>query len=49
MLYLESSALVKLCIDEEGAARVRELVGPPQISATSSIAYAEVRAAPERA
>lgn len=45
MLYLDSSALVKLYIDEPGSQRVRQLVNPPALSATSAIAYAEIRAA----
>lgn len=45
ILYLDTSALVKLYVDEEGAGQVREGVQDAEIIATSEIAYVEVRAA----
>ena len=43
-LYLDTSSLVKLYIDEDGAADVRRLVADASIVATSTVAYAEWRA-----
>lgn len=44
-LYLDTSALVKLYVDEEGAPTVRRAVDEAELIATSSIAYVEARAA----
>lgn len=44
-LYLDTSSLVKLYVDESGANVVRQLVDDAAIVATSVIAYAETRAA----
>jgi len=44
-LYLDSSALVKLYIDEPGSADVAQLVHDAAVVATSSLAYPEIRAA----
>ncbi|MDP9362133.1 MAG: type II toxin-antitoxin system VapC family toxin [Acidobacteriota bacterium] len=44
-LYLDTSALVKLYVDEEGSALVRSGVGGAEIVATSEIAYLETRSA----
>lgn len=43
--YLDTSALVKLYVEEEGSAQVREYVGKALLVATSKVAYAEARAA----
>lgn len=48
MLYLDSSALVKLYVAESGSERVRQLVQHAPVCATSAIAYAEIRAAMAR-
>ncbi len=44
-LYLDTSSLVKLYVDEPGSDTVRALVDSAAIVATSTIAYAEARAA----
>lgn len=44
-LYLDTSSLVKLYVDEPGSDEVRGLVGRARIVATSVIAYAEARSA----
>ncbi|HET7876420.1 MAG TPA: type II toxin-antitoxin system VapC family toxin [Methylomirabilota bacterium] len=44
-IYLDTSALVKLYVDEEGSATVREALGPLTLAVTSAIAYLEARAA----
>jgi uncharacterized protein len=44
-LYLDTSALVKLYVDEEGASTVRSAVDQAELIATSAIAYVEARAA----
>ncbi len=44
-LYLDTSALVKLYVDEPGAADVRRRVRETDVVATSRIAYPEARAA----
>lgn len=44
-LYLDTSALVKLYIDEDGSPLVRWHVGQARLVATSMIAYVEARAA----
>ena len=45
ILYLDTSALVKLYAEEEGSERVRHGVRTADLIATSLIAYAETRAA----
>ena len=44
-LYLDTSALVKLHVDEEGSALVREAVTRAEVISTSRVAYVEARAA----
>jgi uncharacterized protein len=44
-LYLDTSALVKIHVDEEGAPTVRQAVARAEIIATSMLAYVEARAA----
>jgi predicted nucleic acid-binding protein len=44
-LYLDTSALVKLYVDEEGASICRQAVTDAQLVATSVMAYVEARAA----
>jgi predicted nucleic acid-binding protein len=44
-LYLDTSALVKLYVHEEGSANVRRQVRAAQSIATSRVAYPEARAA----
>jgi len=44
-LYLDTSALVKLYVEEEGSATVREAVAGAESVATSTISYVEARAA----
>lgn len=44
-LYLDTSALVKLYVDEEGSAAVRGHVARAELVATSPLAYVEARAA----
>jgi predicted nucleic acid-binding protein len=43
--YLDTSALVKLYVGEEGSESVRELVSTSLVVATCKVAYAEARAA----
>jgi predicted nucleic acid-binding protein len=43
-VYLDTSSLVKLYIDEDGAALVSRLVSEAAVVATSVVAYAEARA-----
>jgi predicted nucleic acid-binding protein len=45
ILYLDTSALVKLYVRERGSAKVRRLVTAARAVATSIVAYAEARAA----
>ena len=45
ILYLDTSALVKLYVREKGSVRVRRQVGEAEAVATSIVAYAEARAA----
>jgi len=45
ILYLDSSHIVKLCVEETGSADVEALVASADDTATSRIAYAEVRSA----
>lgn len=49
ILYLDSSAFLKLYVNEPGAAEVRHAVGAAQSVYTHVIAYAEMRAALARA
>ena len=44
-LYLDTSALVKLYVEEDGSDKVREAVAGAETVATSAIAYVEARAA----
>ncbi len=44
ILYLDTSALVKLYVAEPGSEEVREMVRAAQIVATSRVAYLEARA-----
>jgi uncharacterized protein len=44
-LYLDTSALVKLYVEEDGSALVRKWVHDADLVATSILAYAEARAA----
>lgn len=44
-LYLDTSALVKLYVEEEGSHVVRSAIERAGLSATSAIAYVEARAA----
>lgn len=44
-LYLDTSALVKLYVEEKGSTLVRESVQQAEMVATSAIAYVEARAA----
>lgn len=45
ILYLDTSALLKLYVDESGSARVRSLVRNAEAAFTHMISYAELRAA----
>lgn len=45
ILYLDTSALVKLYVEEEGTATVERAVEEAEVVATSVVAYAEARAA----
>lgn len=45
IVYLDTSAIVKLYVHEEGSAAVRQLVDEAEAAATSRVAFAEVRAA----
>ena len=45
ILYLDTSSLVKLYVEESGSADVRRLVEQAEIVAASVVAYAEARAA----
>ena len=44
-LYLDTSSLVKLYVDEEDSGKVVEMVKASKVAATSIIAYTEARAA----
>jgi predicted nucleic acid-binding protein len=44
VVYLDTSALIKLYIEEEGCEIVRKAVGEAELTATSTVAYAEARA-----
>ena len=45
ILYLDTSSLVRLYVDESGSADVRRLVEQAEIVAASVVAYPEARAA----
>lgn len=45
IVYLDTSSLVKLYVEEEGSSEINELVQFSKIVATSLVAYAESRAA----
>jgi predicted nucleic acid-binding protein len=45
ILYLDTSSLVKLYVEETASADVQGLVGSAEVTGTSLIAYAEARAA----
>ena len=45
ILYLDTSALVKLYVDEDGTLQARRGVGDAEVVSTSEIAYVELRAA----
>ncbi len=44
MIYLDTSTLLKLYVEEEGCELVRQAVGVASTVATSTVAYAEARA-----
>lgn len=43
-LYLDTSSLIKLFVEEEGSEAVRQLLGDADVAATSVVAYPEARA-----
>lgn len=45
IVYLDTSSLVKLYVEEDGASKVDILVSSSEVTATSIVAYAEARAA----
>lgn len=45
ILYLDTSSLVKLYVEEEGSDEVRELVEEARTLATATVAYPEMRSA----
>jgi predicted nucleic acid-binding protein len=45
VLYLDTSSLVKLYVEEKDSSQVANLVGSSNVTATSLVAYAEARAA----
>lgn len=45
IIYLDTSALLKLYVEEAGREVVREAMGAAEVAATSTVAYAEARAA----
>lgn len=45
ILYLDTSSLIKLYVEEEGSAAVREQVASASVVATSTLAYPEARSA----
>lgn len=45
VVYLDTSSLVKLYVEEEDSHKVAELVRSSKVTATSLVAYAEARAA----
>ena len=48
IVYLDTSSLIKLYVDEEGSAAVRALVAGASVVATSVLAYPEARSAMAR-
>ncbi len=44
MIYLDTSALLKLYVEEDGRELVRSAVEDAEVAATSTVAYAEARA-----
>ena len=49
ILYLDTSALVKLYVEEEGSDEVKKACEQAQVVVTSRLAYAEARSAFARA
>lgn len=49
IIYLDTSALVKLYVEEDGSETVRQAVAGSYVVTTSQVAYAEARAAFARA
>lgn len=45
ILYLDTSSLIKLYVEEEGSSHVRQLVDAAAVVTTSVVAYPEARAA----
>lgn len=45
VIYLDTSSLVKLYVEEEGSGEVEDMVQSSKVTATSLVAYAEARAA----
>lgn len=45
IIYLDTSSLVKIYVDEAGSSRVKEFVDSASVVSTSKVAYAEARAA----
>lgn len=45
ILYLDTSSLIKLYVEESGSAEVDRLVGEATLTCTSVVAYAEARSA----
>jgi predicted nucleic acid-binding protein len=45
LVYLDTSSLVKLYVEEDGSSDVAALVGSSKVTATSIVAYAEAKAA----
>lgn len=45
IIYLDTSSLVKIYVDELGSAKVKEFVDSASVVSTSKVAYAEARAA----
>jgi predicted nucleic acid-binding protein len=45
ILYLDTSSLIKLYVEEEGSAAVREQLADATVAATSTLAYPEARSA----
>lgn len=45
IVYLDTSSLVKLYVEEKGSRMVRDLVEPAELVATSVVTYVEARAA----
>lgn len=45
VIYLDTSSLVKLYVEEESSGEVEDMVQSSKVTATSLVAYAEARAA----